>query len=217
MQLATNARLSSYASAADRKTDKPKHRHERNNPDIRLRVHRANRVKRNAISADQLDFRKPFRDIELMRRISLSLHETLADEFDQWAERHEYENRSEAFRDLLRGRLEQEQLQAGPDEGYCVATVTYVYNHHERKLASRLAESQHEHHGISLSTLHVHLDHENCLETMLLRGPLAKIRPFAESVIAQRGVRNGNIHIVPVAVHYSVVDDERHAHFHPAH
>jgi len=55
------------------------------------------------------------------------------------------------------------------------------------------------------------------LETMVLRGPLAKIRPFAESVIAQRGVRNGNIHIVPVAVHYSVVDDERHAHFHPAH
>jgi CopG family nickel-responsive transcriptional regulator len=97
-----------------------------------------------------------------------------------------------------------------------VATVSYVYNHHERQLASRLASSQHAHHGLSLSTLHVHLDHDNCLETVVLRGPQAEVRAFAESLIAERGVRHGKIHIVPVEVEYTQVRGAPHMHLRPA-
>jgi CopG family nickel-responsive transcriptional regulator len=92
------------------------------------------------------------------------LDDPLADQFDQWARDHGYDNRSEAFRDLLRGRIEHERTES-PGSGYCLATVSYIYNHHERQLASRLAAVQHAHHGLSLATQHVHLDHDNCLET----------------------------------------------------
>lgn len=149
-----------------------------------------------------------------MRRITLSLDETLAEQFDAWAERHGYENRSEAFRDLLRGRLESERIDAG-QASHCVATVSYVYNHHERRLASRLAGHQHDHHGLSLATLHVHLDHDHCLETMALRGPLKQVQAFGESLIAERGVRHGHLHLVPVALEISKLHGEAHVHLSP--
>ena len=149
-----------------------------------------------------------------MRRITLSLDETLADQFDAWADRHGYENRSEAFRDLLRGRLENERIDDGK-ASHCVATVSYVYNHHERQLASRLAENQHDHHGLSMATMHVHLDHDNCLETMALRGPLPQVKAFAESLIAERGVRHGHLHLVPVALEISRGHGEAHVHLSP--
>ena len=149
-----------------------------------------------------------------MRRVTLSLDDHLAEQFDAWAERHGYENRSEAFRDLLRGRLENERMETGKAT-HCVATVSYVYNHHERQLASRLAESQHDHHGLSMATLHVHLDHDNCLETMALKGPLEKVRAFGESLIAERGVRHGHLHLVPVALEISRVGGQPHVHVSP--
>lgn len=149
-----------------------------------------------------------------MRRITLSLDDHLADEFDSWAERHGYEHRSEAFRDLLRGRLERERIQSGK-AGHCVATVSYVYNHHERQLASRLAESQHAHHSLSVATMHVHLDHDTCLEVMALKGPLAQVREFGEALIAERGVRHGQLHVVPVALEISRVGGQPHVHLRP--
>ena len=135
-----------------------------------------------------------------MRRVTLSLDDELAEQFDQWAERHQYGTRSEAFRDLLRGRLEAEELAQGGDRE-CAAAVSFVYDHHERQLASRLTEAQHAHHDICLSTLHVHLDHDNCLETTVLRGPMDAVMQFAESLIAERGVRLGKILVVPLAAH----------------
>ena len=135
-----------------------------------------------------------------MRRVTLSLDDELADQFDQWAARHQYGTRSEAFRDLLRGRLESEELQKGGSQE-CAAAVSFVYDHHERQLASRLAEAQHAHHDICLSTLHVHLDHDSCLETTVLRGPMDTVMQFAETLIAERGVRLGKILVVPLAAH----------------
>lgn len=149
-----------------------------------------------------------------MRRVTLSVDTQLADEFDAWAERHAYQNRSEAFRDLLRERLEREQLATG--KGDCVGSLTYVFNHHERRLAERLIEQQHAHHNVCHSTLHFHLDHDNCLEVVLLKGPLSDVREFAEATIAERGVRHGNIHLVPVRVQqkHSNVMTAAHAHAH---
>ena len=146
-----------------------------------------------------------------MRRITISVDETLAEQFDGLIERHGYQNRSEAFRDLVRGRLEQERKTTN-ETHHCVAMVSYIYNHHERVLASRLASLQHDHHDLCVSTTHVHLDHDNCLEGVVLRGTFKDVSTFANSLVAQSSVRHGNVHIVPVEM--DTPSKKQHAHFH---
>jgi CopG family nickel-responsive transcriptional regulator len=149
-----------------------------------------------------------------MRRITISIEESLAAQFDALIERHGYENRSEAFRDLLRSRIESER-KSTYNAAFCVATVSYIYNHHERDLASRLTSAQHNHHDLCITTTHVHLDHDNCLETVVLRGRFREVSSFADSLIAQSGVRHGNIHIVPVQRNAPSEQDHQHVHLLP--
>ena len=149
-----------------------------------------------------------------MERVTISLEEGLLAEFDSYLGRKGYQNRSEAIRDLVRDRLEAE---AGEDPaGYSVGCVSYVYNHHQRDLAQRLTNAQHGHHDVVLSSLHVHLDHENCLEVTLLRGPTGELRAFAESLMAETGVRHGHLHLTAVEVaetrHRHAAGGHAHAH-----
>jgi CopG family nickel-responsive transcriptional regulator len=130
-----------------------------------------------------------------MERFTISLSEELAAEFDALIAAHGYENRSEAVRDLIRRELESQRRHRQP-HAHCVANLSYVYNHHERDLADRLIELQHEYHDLCVSTLHAHLDHENCLESVILRGHLDEVRTFADRLIAERGVRHGSLNIV---------------------
>jgi CopG family nickel-responsive transcriptional regulator len=146
-----------------------------------------------------------------MRRITISVEEALAEQFDKLIETRGYANRSEAFRDLLRNHIESERKATG-GALHCIATVSYIYNHHERELSSRLASTQHDHHDLCVTTTHVHLDHDNCLETVVLRGRVNAVSAFADSLIAQNGVRHGNIHIVPVQ--RETAAGSRHPHVH---
>ena len=140
-----------------------------------------------------------------MERVTISLEESLLAEFDRYIARKGYQNRSEAIRDLVRDRLE---AQSGEDPtGISVGCVSYVYNHHQRDLAQRLTNAQHGHHDVVLSSLHVHLDHENCLEVTLLRGPTGELRAFAESLMAETGVRHGHLNL-------TAVESEGHSHPH---
>ena len=132
-----------------------------------------------------------------MRRITISVSDDLADEFDRLLDQRGYQNRSEAFRDLVRGALEADRL-ASDSATHCVACVSYVYNHHERDLASRMTAAHHAHHDLSVSTMHVHLDHDHCLEAAILRGPTAAVKRFSQLLIAERGVRHGQVNLVPV-------------------
>lgn len=141
-----------------------------------------------------------------MERFTISLDDDLAHEFDELIARRGYQNRSEAIRDLLRSHLESAR-QTGAAGDYCVANLSYVYNHHERDLAERLTELQHGHHDLTVATLHAHLDHDNCLESVILKGPVGSVRSFADALIAERGVRHGNLNIVSVEV-----DQGRHNH-----
>jgi len=134
----------------------------------------------------------------MSERFTISLEQGLAAQFDTFIKANGYTNRSEAVRDLIRVRLAEQQLQQ-EDSGHCVATLTYVYNHHELDLASRLMEAQHEHHELTLATQHVHIDHDNCLETVMLGGPVQAVRRFAQAIIAERGVRHGNLHVIAVS------------------
>lgn len=137
-----------------------------------------------------------------MERITISLDEALAREFDALIERRGYKNRSEAVRDLLREHLESaRQIEASPGQaGHCVANLSYVYNHHARDLAERLTGLQHNHHDLTVATMHVHLDHDNCLESVILRGATSAVRAFADALTSERGVRHGQINVVSVEV-----------------
>ena len=130
-----------------------------------------------------------------MERITISLDEELAREFDALIAARGYSNRSEAVRDLRRGQLETWR-QARKESAHCVANLSYVYNHHERELAERVTHAQHEHHDLCVATLHAHLDHDNCMESVILRGGTAEVRAFAEALIAKPGVRHGALNLV---------------------
>ena len=134
-----------------------------------------------------------------MERITISLDEDLAREFDTLLEGRGYQNRSEAIRDLLRREVESAR-QSADESGHCVANLSYVFNHHERDLAERLTELQHAHHDLTVASLHAHLDHDHCLESVILKGPTATVRKFSEALIAERGVRHGLLNVVSVSI-----------------
>lgn len=148
-----------------------------------------------------------------MERITISLDKALAAQFDAFINDCGYSNRSEALRDLIRERLEQERLQKW-HEGYCVAALSYVYNHHEMELARRVTSLHHDHHDLTLSSLHVHLDHDNCFEVALVRGPTEEVRKFANAVMAERGVRHGRLHLIPVEIKEERHTPASHVHLH---
>jgi CopG family nickel-responsive transcriptional regulator len=132
-----------------------------------------------------------------MDRFTISLDEKLANAFDELIKERGYATRSEAVRDILRGHLQQSRLQRDV-KGSCVANLSYVYNHHERELAERLTSIQHAHHDLTISTMHAHLDHDQCIESVILKGTVEHVREFAEEIIAERGVRHGQLNLVSV-------------------
>ena len=131
-----------------------------------------------------------------MERITMSIDEALAGEFDRLIAARGYSSRSEAMRDLLRREVDTNR--AADPKSYCVASLSYVYNHHARELAERLTAAQHAHHDLVVATMHVHLDHEHCLETVVLKGPTAVVQGFAARSQAERGVRHGQLNLITV-------------------
>ena len=142
-----------------------------------------------------------------MERFTISLDEKLAQDFDAWIAGRNYENRSEAVRDLLRAELGRARLQHAQGS-QCVACLSYVFNHHERDLSERLTSLQHAHHDLAISTMHAHLDHDHCLETVILRGEATAVQQFADLVCAERGVHHGKLNLIGVEQHE--------AHVHPS-
>jgi CopG family nickel-responsive transcriptional regulator len=154
-----------------------------------------------------------------MERFTVSIDEQLMSAFDAFIVRKGYGNRSEAVRDLIRDRLNAERS-SKPPTGDCVACLSYVYDHDERRLASRLVDAQHRHHQLSRATMHVHLDHHDCMEVTILEGPTVAVTEFAESVLAEKGVRHGRLDIVQLSAtgerHRHDAHDRPHVHRSPA-
>lgn len=148
-----------------------------------------------------------------MKRLTMSLDDDLAESFETLVRERGYENRSEAFRDLLRQDLRETHLAEKPD-GQCVAILSYLYKHHQRQLAMRLNEMQHEHHELTVATTHAHLDHDHCIETMILRGRIDAIQGFAKDIITQAGVSHGQLHLIPVTVQHVLIHAQKHEHEH---
>jgi CopG family nickel-responsive transcriptional regulator len=152
-----------------------------------------------------------------MDRFTISLDENLASAFDELIKERGYATRSEAVRDILRTHL-QHSAEKRDTRGFCVANLSYVYNHHERELAERLTSIQHAHHELTVSTMHAHLDHDQCIETVMLKGPVKRVRQFAEEIIAERGVRHGLLNLVNVNLSTPHTHDgSTHRHLRPHH
>ena len=126
-----------------------------------------------------------------LSRIGVAIDSGLLDKFDKLIGRRGYTNRSEAFRDLIRDELVEEAWES-PD-AQVVGTVTLVYDHHVRLLSEKLTGIQHDFHHSILSTLHVHLDHDNCLEVVIMKGRSGEIRHLADHMLAMRGVKHGKL------------------------
>jgi CopG family nickel-responsive transcriptional regulator len=136
-----------------------------------------------------------------MQRVTITIDDDLVAEIDAFMAGRGYANRSEAIRDLARAGLSQSSLEAVQDQDRdCVAALSYVYDHAARELPKRLTQDFHAHHGLAQATLHVHLDHDSCLEVTVLKGKSAEVKAFADHVIAERGVRHGHIAYMPADV-----------------
>ncbi|MCC6589557.1 MAG: nickel-responsive transcriptional regulator NikR [Bryobacterales bacterium] len=128
-----------------------------------------------------------------LSRIGVAIDADLLTKFDDLIAERGYTNRSEAFRDLIRDELVEKSWEEPDSE--VVGSVTLVYDHHVRMLNEKLIDMQHDYHHNILSTLHVHLDHDNCLEVLVVKGKAERVRKLADALIATKGVKHGRLTI----------------------
>jgi len=128
-----------------------------------------------------------------LTRIGVAIAADLLGKFDALIAKRGYTNRSEAFRDLIRAELVRES--SSHLSGRVVGSLTVVYDHHVRLLEEKLTELQHDHNRLVVSVLHVHLDHDNCMEVLALRGPSGDVQRFAGLLAATKGVRHAQLAI----------------------
>ncbi len=133
--------------------------------------------------------------MEPVARFTISIPPDLLTQFDEVCAGKGYASRSEAVRDAIRDYLVAHEWTSGEGAGTedVVGTVTLVYDHETRGVSDELLRQQHEHHGLILSALHVHLDAHNCLEVIVLRGARDVVSSLADLLISQRGVKFGRL------------------------
>lgn len=152
----------------------------------------------------------------ILSRIGVALDSDLLKQFDRWMGRRGYTNRSEAFRDLIRDRLVGERTST--PNAIVVGTVTLIYDHHAHGVGEKLTELQHEHHDLVVSTSHAHLDHDSCLEVLIVHGKSTAVEEFASNLIALKGVQHGKLVMtVPaqaLAAHVEKAHQHSHSHKH---
>ena len=123
-------------------------------------------------------------------RFGVSLDHHLLDDFDRLIAGKNYATRSEALRDLIRDNLVGQEWDENKDT---VGTITLVYDHHVRDLTEKLTDIQHDYQRLILSAMHVHLDHDHCLEVLAVRGKGREIKKVADRLIATKGVKHGKL------------------------
>ena len=124
-------------------------------------------------------------------RFTVSVPPALAAQLDQMTREKGYDNRSLAVADLIRAGLVEHHQNLGNRE--IAGTITLLYDHHKQHVQAALTDIQHDHHHIIISTLHVHLDHHNCLEVLVVRGKAPLVKRIADELIAAKGVKHGKL------------------------
>ncbi|HEX7728283.1 MAG TPA: nickel-responsive transcriptional regulator NikR [Terracidiphilus sp.] len=147
----------------------------------------------------------------ILSRIGVALDSDLLARFDALIEDQGYTNRSEAFRDLIRDRLVAEQT-ASP-KATVVGTITLIYDHHAHGVSEKLTELQHAHYNLVVSTSHAHLDHDSCLEVLIVHGEAREVEQFAGRLIGLKGVQHGKL-VMSVAQPAGNAGRGKHSHPH---
>lgn len=135
-------------------------------------------------------------------RTCISLPSDLLDRFDEIIAKRDYSSRSEAIRDSIRNYIVK-SMWMDEIEGEYVGIISFVYEHCQRGLVEELTETQHTHKDLITSSVHVHLNHDSCLELALLRGEGRNIKEVADALMALKGVRNVKLHTVSPSRSYS--------------
>jgi CopG family nickel-responsive transcriptional regulator len=148
--------------------------------------------------------------MSVLSRIGIALDSDLLQRFDRLIGQRGYTNRSEAFRDLIRDQLVSRKT-AAPD-AIVVGTVTLIYDHHASGISDKLTELQHENHEMVVSTTHAHLDHDSCLEVLIVHGKSARVEQFADRLIGLKGVQHGRL-VMSVPAH-AIEHGHSHGHKH---
>jgi CopG family transcriptional regulator, nickel-responsive regulator len=131
-----------------------------------------------------------------MQRVTITIDDDLDAELARFMGARGYANRSEAIRDLARSGLQQAASEVGGPR-QCVAALIYIYDHEARDLPKRLTRDFHHRHDLAQATLHMHLDHESCMEVTVLKGRGSDVQELANHIIAERGVRHGHVVYLP--------------------
>ena len=134
----------------------------------------------------------------MLIRTGISLEQDLLERFDKVVQQKGYGSRSEAIRDLVRDHFVEDDVAANK---VVVATLTLIYDHHQPKLSEQLIQSQHDYKGQVLASTHVHLDHHNCLEVIILKGKGADAQKFADKLLSLKGVRHGKLVLTNASDH----------------
>ena len=125
-----------------------------------------------------------------LARFGVSVSSELLRKFDELIDSKGYANRSEAIRDLIRNYLVEHEWE---EDTETIGSVTIVYDHHVRELSDILIDFQHGHHSEIISSMHVHLDHHNCLEIIIIKGKGSKVKEIADKLISTKGVKHGKL------------------------
>lgn len=128
---------------------------------------------------------------EKITRFGVSIELELLKEFDKKIKKEGYTNRSEAIRDIIRKNLIVEKIK-DPNLSV-IGTLTIIYNHHDGNLAEKLLDIQHSHHQEVLTTTHIHIDHHNCLEVLVLKGKVQNVVNFSDNIKSLKGIRHGEL------------------------
>jgi CopG family transcriptional regulator, nickel-responsive regulator len=128
---------------------------------------------------------------QLATRFSVSLPPGLLKQFDGMVGEKGYDNRSLAIADMIRDKLVEHHQRLSNEE--IAGTITLVYDHHKQHVQAALTDIQHDHHAVIVSTIHVHLDHHNCLEVLVVRGKAGVIKKIADELTAAKGVKHGKL------------------------
>jgi len=128
--------------------------------------------------------------MQKLARFGVSLDQELLEKFDRLIKERDYTCRSEAFRDLIRQELVEKQWQEGEE---IAGAITLIYDHHKRELVNKLMDIQHDFGGLIISSQHIHLDHNNCLEIIAVKGSAKKVQKLADSLKSVKGVKHGTL------------------------
>ena len=135
-------------------------------------------------------------DDSTLKRFGVSMEGSLLRKFDHLVTQRGYENRSEAVRDLVREAIIQ---QSWEDNDQMIAgSILLFYNHHQRNLMEEMTEIQHDAHDLILATTHFHLNHDSCLELIVVKGKVKEIRELSHKLTSLKGVGYGNFTVAPV-------------------